>query len=237
MRRIKQKMMAGSVMMACLTLGAGGLHAQVTNLATITATAQVQGAYNYSYNSKTHVATYSEAAPTKVALDTKQLLARMATAENAEGNYGSTTFPSGAKLVAISENNSPDFQVLTSKDAFLVDVSDLLSVTNPDDISVQSFKASSQYELLTPSETQLGISTLTYNDIGAVGSSSGIEFDLSGLATSVNTDSTPNSKTLAYKETQTFNLNNGAGDGSYQDTPMVITGSLSGSGSVNLTAP
>ncbi len=47
MKRTTKKMMAGTVALACLTLGAGGLHAQVTQVLTIKATASVQGGYSY----------------------------------------------------------------------------------------------------------------------------------------------------------------------------------------------
>jgi N-methylhydantoinase B/oxoprolinase/acetone carboxylase alpha subunit len=235
-------MMAGSVMMAFLTLGAGGLHAQVTNLVTITATAQVNGKYSYSYNNKTGVTTYSYASPTKVTFGTKQILARLAVAENAEGNYGATNFPSGAKLVVVSSYNSsgPDFQVMSSKNVLLVDVKDIL--TGSGSGGIYSGKTSNQYEnnqdfdiLSDPSTTSEEIFTLTYNDTGAFGGT-GIQFYLTGLATSETTDATPNSKTLAYKETDSYTMSSSAGDGTYFGNQLVITGSLTASGSAELTA-
>jgi hypothetical protein len=244
MKRINQKMMAGSVMMAFLTLGAGGLHAQLTNLVTITATAQVQGTNSYSYNTKTHVGTYTYAAPTKVAISTKQLLTRLALAENTEGNYtAGTTFPSGAKLVAVNgSGNGPDFQVLASNSSLLVDVSDLLTGTNSGvysnggNNSVYSGKYSYQHNVAVGSETDLQIFSLNYNDVAVFGDSEGLEFSLSGLATSTETESAPNSKTLAYTATQSIKLSNGAGDGFYKNSYFIVTGGLSASGSAKLTA-
>ena len=86
MKKINQKMMAGTVALAFLTLGAGGLHAQVTQVLTITATASVQGDYSYSYNAKTGITTYTYAAPTKHSVATKDILSLLAT------DY-STTWP------------------------------------------------------------------------------------------------------------------------------------------------
>ena len=57
MKRTTKKIMAGTVALSCLTLGAGGLHAQVAQVLTIKASASVQGAYSQSYNSHTYVTT------------------------------------------------------------------------------------------------------------------------------------------------------------------------------------
>jgi len=68
------KLMAGAVALMVLTLGAGAVHAQVTQVLTIKATALVQGANSQSTNSHTDVITYTTAAPIKRSVATKDFL-------------------------------------------------------------------------------------------------------------------------------------------------------------------
>ena len=109
--------MAGAVALMVLTLGAGAVHAQVTQVLTIKATASVQGGYSYSYNSHTYVTTYTTAAPIKHSVATKDLLTLLAT------DY-KTTFPSGAKLIS----NDNGIQVVDKNNNLLQDVSSIISI-------------------------------------------------------------------------------------------------------------
>jgi hypothetical protein len=222
MKKINQKMMAGTVAMAFLTLGAGGLHAQVTQLLTITASASVQGAYSYSYNAKTGITTYTYAAPTKYSISTKSILAILAT------DYH-TTFPSGAKLV--QDGNSGDIQVVASNGTLLQDVSGVMNLSNPGNNDIHSGKSTSQFPGIgTSSDSSLG--TINFDDTGIGGT---LQFYLTGITTGSTTDTTPNKTTGAYTETDTGSLTSGTGEGSYQNNPFVCTGTASASGKATLT--
>src|SRR5271170_4366539 len=113
MKRTTKKIMAGTIALAALTLGAGGLHAQVTQVLTIKASASIQGAYSYSYNAHTGILNYSYAAPSKHSIATKDILGILATDYN-------TTFPSGAKLV--QDGNSGHVEVVDKNNNLLQDV-------------------------------------------------------------------------------------------------------------------
>lgn len=65
------------------------------------------------------------AKPSKVAVKTKDLLARMAQAEYMAGNYGSTSFPAGSRLIYVAENDGGYFVVVDYYGNFLCDVSDI----------------------------------------------------------------------------------------------------------------
>lgn len=75
--KLATKIIASTAALGFLTMTAGGLQAQqATNLVTLTATALVQGTTN---NNGTVTTTK---APTQVTLNTKQILAFLATAEH-----------------------------------------------------------------------------------------------------------------------------------------------------------
>jgi hypothetical protein len=252
MKRVTQKMMAGTVALACLTLGAGGLHAQVTQVVTIKASASVQGGYSTSTNSHTGITTDIYATPTKHSVATKDLLALLALDENAEGNYpAGTNFPSGAKLVIITPdpdggsggsvtltpvgntpvvNNSGPFQVVDKNNNTLVDVSDIISINSAGSNVITSSRSTSSNPGLGTS-TDLELLSIKFDDTGAGGS---LKFFLTGIWTSKTTDTTPNKTTGAYTESSSGSLSFGTGEGSYLGNPFVCTGTVSTSGKATL---
>jgi hypothetical protein len=247
MKRTTKKLMAGTVALACLTLGAGGLHAQVTQVLTVKTTASVQGGYSTSTNSHTGILTYTYATPTKHSVATKDLLALLALDENAEGNYPGTNFPSGAKLVMTPVtpdpdggsftvtpvpmiNNSSPFQVVDKNNNTLVGVSDIISINSAGSNVITSSKSTSSNPSLGTS-TDLELLSIKFDDTGAGGS---LKFFLSGIWTSKITDTTPQKTTGAYTESISGSLSSGTGEGSYQGNPFVCTGTASESGKATL---
>ena len=222
MKRTTKKMMAGAVALACLTLGAGGLHAQVTQVFTTSVTASVQGAYSSSYNGKTGITTYTYAAPTKFSIATKNILTLLA------ADYH-TNFPSGAKL--IMDGTSGNVEVVGKTNNLLQDVSSIISINPAGTNDITSSKGTSQYNGLGTS-TDLQLLTIKYDDTGAGGN---LQFFLTGIGTGKTTDSTPNKTTGAYTETSTGSLSSGTGEGNSQGNPFVCTGTGSASGKATLT--
>jgi hypothetical protein len=224
--KLKNIIMAGAAL-AFLTIAAGSLQAQLTQILTITATASLQGG---STDNGT-VTTY--AAPIKHTADTKQILAFLAQDENVEGNYGSTNFPSGAKLV-IAANGA--FQVLDKSDNLLVDVSDILSSSNPGTNNIFSGKQNDTNGLASPTTTDLSLLTITFDDSNVGEGAVGLTFSMTGIGTGKTTDTTPNVSTGAYTETDSGSLTSATGEGSYQGDPLVVTGSAkaSGKGTLNI---
>jgi hypothetical protein len=219
MKRTTKKIMAGTVALACLTLGAGDLHAQVTQVLTIKATASAQGADSQSTNSHTDVITYTTAAPIKRSVATKDFLTLLAQDYN-------TVFPSGAKIVS----NINGIQVVDKNNNLLQDVSSVISINTPGNNDITSGKSISTYPNLKTS-TDLQLLTIKYDDTGVGGS---LQFFLTGIATSKTTDSTPNKTTGAYTESSSGSLSSGTGEGSYQGTPFVCAGTASASGKATL---
>lgn len=222
MKRTTKKMLAGTVAMACLTLGAGGLHAQVTQVLTISATASVQGAYNSSYNMKTGITTYTYATPTKFSIATKNILTLLGT------DYH-TNFPSGAKLVV--DGNSGNIEVVNKTNSVLQDISSIMSIsTGTNDIF--SGKGTSQFPGLGTG-TDLQLLTITFDDTG-IPAGGNLKFFLTGVAKTTLSDSTPNKITKAYTESDSGSLSSGTGEGNFQGNPFVCTGTASASGKTTL---
>ena len=236
--KLKITVIAGTAL-AMSVFAPGALPGQVMNTVTITTAIQLQN------NSSTTGTITTTTAPTKYAFDTKQILAGLAEAEYLEGHYPGYTFPSGfpagAKLVMVAtagQNTNFDFQVVTSKNVLIVDVSDLLTglATGVYGGDITSGKKVTTTGLADPTLTDAEIFTVTYDDTGVPGSL-GIKLALSGLMTNTVTDTVPNKTTLVYTETQTHILTAAAGDGSYQADPGVGTCTFSATGKGTLTAP
>jgi hypothetical protein len=233
--KLKTTIITGLATLAFLTFAAGSLQAQIISLVTITATASVQ-------NPTTDNGTVSTtSAPTKVSVTTKQILSALAIAEHIEGNYlPGSTFPAGAKLVVVIGHGGtpPDFQVVDAHNILLVDVSDIISAQNTGQFGskVTSGKQNDVTGLANPSQTELQIFTLIYDDTAIAGSQN-IQFYLTGAMSSVTTDTVPNVATGAYTETQTDKMTDGAGDGNANAVPLVITGSVTAVGKANFVLP
>lgn len=202
----------------------GCLQAQTTNAINIAFVASVQN------DSSDVSGVTTTPVPTKHAVTTPTILGWLAVAENAEGNYGSTSFPSGSKLVVIDS----DFQVLDANNNLLVDVSDIISghdgyLGN----EITSGKQNDTTGLAFPNTTSMHILTVYYDDTGISGST-GVKFYMTGLMTSKTIDTVPNSTTGVYTEVQTHKLASGTGEGVYQGHQFVLTGGLSAVGKASL---
>ena len=225
--------LAGAVALAALTLNAP-LQAQVTNVITLTATSQSQQA------TTTNGTTITTAAPNKTSINTKMILGFLAQDEYAEGKYVTNTFPAGAQLVVINDNGCPIFQVLSSSNTFLVDVSDIIFVDQGrlgnDIFSGQRNGANG---LAIKKFTDQRLLTFGFNDFyvhDTYGDVVGLTFYMNGLMTSTTTDTTPDSS-KHYTESHTGKMANAAGEGVFQGQPFVITGTLNVSGKSTLTLP
>jgi len=228
----KNKFFTVAAVLSLLTLADGSLQAQVTNLVTISGTALLQG-------DTTNNGTISTtAAPIKYAVSTKTILAQLATDENAAGNYPTNVFPSGAKLVAIVSPgsgffNNADFQVLDKTNKLLVDVSDILSASQGNNL-IYSGKSSDATQLSSPTQNANLIVFLTYDDSGSTGA---LEFQIGGLMAATVSDTTPNVITGVYTETQSAKIAAMAGEGTADGNPFVFSGNLTFAGKGTLTLP
>jgi len=207
------------------------LQAQTTNQVIITATATVQ---NPSSNDNGTVTTTP--APTSLALSTKQILSFLAVDESSEGNYAQTNFPAGAKLMLLPDTGSgPDFQVWGKTNNLLVDVSDLLTLTNGGDYGslITSGKINDANSLPSPATTNQQIVTIDYDDSSAGGN---LQFYISGTGKDITDYTVIRPSAGTYKETESNSATGMSGDGNYTDTngnvnPLVVTGSFAASGS------
>ena len=221
--KLRTKIIAGIAALAFLTFAAGSLQAQqVTNLLAITATIQEQGGTNNNGTVTT------VAAPTKLALNTKQILVFMARDEYAAGRYAFTNFPAGAKLAAIVSETSYICQVLDKNNNLIVDVSNILRIPINGIVEVHSGKTENSTGWGDPTVTKLQVPTIDYDDSGIIG---GVRFqcNMTGLMKSTVTYAISSStKTLGV--TTSAKIAAFAGTGSYEGTHFVITGSLSAAG-------
>lgn len=215
------RIMAGTVALAALTLGAGTFDAQVTQVLTIKATASAQGANSQSANSNTDVITYTTVAPIKRSVATKDFL------NFSVADYN-TNFPSGEKL--IMDGTTDKIGVVDKINALLQDVSSIISINSAGNNDINSGKSTSTYPGLGTS-TDLQLLTIKYDDTGAGAS---LQFFLTGIGTGKTTDSTPNKTTGAYTESSSGSLSSGTGEGNYQGNPFVCTGTASASGKATL---
>jgi len=195
------------------------LHAQTTNMVTFTAAAQLQGATN----DNGVVSTISP--PAKLILNTRQILAYLAQDEFASGNYASATFPEGAKLMAPSWNGI--FQVWDKENNLLVVVTNVLTRSQYTNFVV-SGKRTDATGLSDRTITASYIWRITYND-SAIAGGAGLTFYLQGLTKDTITESAP-SAAGTYTETILNVMSGATGDGYYQGTPLVVSGSQTVSG-------
>lgn len=229
---MRNKIIAGTVALAFLTFVSGKLQAQVTCVVTIKATISVPSTHETNNGS-----IYTIPSPTKVKFDTKEILKELAVAENLAGHYPATTFPSGAKLAAVCTQefgSSPDFEVLDKNNNVLVHVNDILSAASDGKYgsAVLSGKGDNGTNFSHPTQTDLEIYTIAFDDTAIVGSSN-IKLYFAGLMTSVITNSTPNRNTGSYKQSHSYKLPSGSGDGVYTTSaPIVVTGSYTATGNI-----
>ena len=232
--KLRSNIIAGAAALAFLAITAGSIEGQVKTIVAFTGTALVQG------SSTNNGAVTQYAAPAKQALATKDILQHLALDENAAGKYKSTTFPSGAQLVAIISNtagNKGTFQVLDKNNNLLVDVSNILSISyGTYGHSIISGLQNDDTGLSAPSRAVSNVLTISYDDSGITGSV-GFRFYMTGMITRTTTDTTPSGKTRVYTETQSGTMSTAAGEGDYQGQPFVFTGSLTLSGQGTFRLP
>lgn len=227
----KSKLILGITCLALASFSANHIQAQgaVMNTATVSLSASIQSEVS---SDNGNVTTY--AAPIKFSIKTKDILSALAIAENQEGNYPSSSFPSGAKLVVFltgGDSSSPDFEVVDKSNNFLVDVSDIVSGTPSGSAYVYSGKVSDDTGLGSPSQTDIQIYTITYDDTGIDGSLN-LQFTLTGVLTELVSDGKVNLSTGLYTESQSHKLTLGTGDGSFSGQAIIVSGttSLAGKG-------
>jgi len=218
---------------AVALFAAGSLQAEVkstvASTVTIAATALVQ---NISTDNGTATVTSS---PTKYKINTKSLLASLAKAKYFEGLWKDTYFPPGAKLVMVNTTGSSAVFLVVNKSGSEVYVDVTGIITTNDNASfgsdVFSGKQNDRTGLANPTLTDQKILTFTYDDTNSGGT---LKFYLSGLMTEKTTDSAPGGAGH-YTESKSYTVDHGAGDGSLQTVPLVITGNLNARGSATLS--
>jgi len=231
---IKSIIITGTVVGVFLTLAAGRVQAQVTNVILLTATSLSQQGANDDGTTTT------TPAPNKTSVTTKLLLGFLARDEFAEGKYGATNFPAGSQLVVVNDHGCPYFQVLTASNTFLVDVSDIILVREGrlgNDIF--SGKRNDATGLASTKATDIRVLTIGYDDSqvqDTFGDVVGLGFYMTGLMTSTTTDTAPTSAKV-YTETHVGKMTTALGEGIYQGRPFVISGSLNVSGKGTFTLP
>jgi hypothetical protein len=234
--KLNSTLIAGAAALAFVAAGASSLQAQVTNLVAITAIAEPQGDTNVAnglilFNT-----------PTKVAVNTQTILAKLALDKHAQGVFNATNFPSGSKLAMIVSNTSVmAFQVLSKTNSVLADVSDIVSFSTNATPFVFSGKinaldyATSRSVVPDPSLTTLLIANISYNDSGIAGGQN-LRFYLTGLVKLMDTH-TPIGKSGAYSKKITFVMTPLVGAGTNQgDRFVIVSGNLTASGKA-LVAP
>lgn len=201
---------------------------EVVNVVTITATATVQNE-NVVDNGTNTVTP----APLVRSVKTKDVLKQLALDKFAQGDYETTNFPSGAKLVVFGEPGSFTFQVWGRTNNFLVDVSDIIRLEEYGRRNVFSGRVNNDTSLANHTITDRRIMGLSFDDT-FIPDGGNIQFYMVGIVKSVITDTTPNSTTGRYTETQLHSASAAAGEGSYHDSSLVISGSFSAGGKATL---
>ena len=228
MTKLTGKPLVFLVLCACLISTTHTLFAPPTSVVavvTFTGVATVQG--GSSYVSPYVVYT----APTKVKVDTKFLLAALGAAG---ANSPLPGFPADAKLVLTGTGSMPAFQVWSRENTFLADVSSFMYLTEVDAGSIWVGKINPINDLGAPTYTQNMNVSFFFN---AITGGTGLMFKLQGLASHVTTDGQINATTHLYKETSSFASKYLSGYGSYQTSPILMTGNLKAVGTAPLPAP
>jgi hypothetical protein len=146
--------------------------------------------------------------------------------EYIDGNWGSTTFPSGAKLVEVDGS----FQVLDKNNNLLVDVSNIITLSTGNNY-ISAGKVDDSSGLASPSTTVTQILFLTFDDTHIGGD---IQFTIGGLATITTNDTKPNGYGL-YTEKTSYKASAVAGEGTAKGASIVISGTVSASGKGTLS--
>jgi hypothetical protein len=219
-QKIKMLLMSTTVTGLWLALP-GILQAQLEKV-TITATIYEQGAQS----DNGHTTTISP--PTKHPVTTVNFLEQLAKDEAAEGRWGGGHFPAGAQLVY----NGSGFEIAQGTNE-LVDVSDILTVAfnGQNDVTNGSYLDAKGSGTAPFTSSNYKLVTLAYDDSSSTGE---LTFSVTGLGILTATATTPNARTGSFKQSETFSLQDGTGEGTLTGTPFVVTGfTLTASGSAN----
>ncbi|MGD1087415.1 MAG: hypothetical protein ABR955_01635 [Verrucomicrobiota bacterium] len=244
--KLKNKIITVGAALAFLTFATCGLQAQITNLVTITATAWEQGT-NYNITNiviklgTTNVTVYTKyVKPPQESLDTKDILKELAKDEDAAGLWTSNNFPSGAQLAVIDGGDITNkFVVLGKTNNLLVVVTNIVSLAKgTNDIDVVSGEENDTTGLYSPSKTDMHLLDFIFDDTAITNAGSGdIKFDLLGLDTQKVTDTKPVASGAHegdYTETVSTSVPSAVGEGTDNGIDVVLTGSITGTGSVKL---
>jgi hypothetical protein len=201
----------------------------VQMICTVTETISVQG------NSTTADNTVTVPSPKKYSLTTKSLLAMLASYEWQAGNYESSNFPSGSKLVFFYDQSgaaSNYFAVEDKAGNQLVDVSDLLTCTSQDANQLTSGKSSINSGEFPWNADFIGL--FTFDDTSKGG---GEQIPLSGLVkfSITDTQSKLSSITVLVKDKVSLSLTHGVGSGYWNQTNCIVQGELEASGHASWT--
>jgi hypothetical protein len=201
--------------LALLTLKASAVVPRIPFIASFAITAFTQNP-----NTVTTLTTVTVPAITQTAITTKTLLPIIAQDENEEGNYGSTTFPEGAKLVFLADPLSFEdsgYVVEDKNGNILVDVSDLMTLEPENGVVVNSYVQTISTGLFKTLTTQY-IAIVTFDDSAAGGTTQ--------FAISYSLDATT-TETLSSKgvvtESASSKLGAASGTATLNGIPAVLT--------------
>lgn len=154
------------------------------------------------------------------------LLNRLAVDENIAGNFDSTTFPRGSRIVATNGTI-----VVMSGTNVLVDVSNILSVQFGDNTIFSG--GTDTNGLARPSQTRIHLANVNFDDT-SINTTDGLRFFLQGIMTEIRSDGAPNNSGV-FTESQTISMPSSAGEGSTgvgsgDERQIIVSGSLFGNG-------
>lgn len=214
-----------AIAVACLT---SPLRAEVVQTVTLTVTTYTQ-ATNYDTGT-----VWNFANPIVKTYNTQAILNFLAHDKQVQGQWNSSVFPAGAKLVLTTNT----FLVLDSANHLLADVSDILKLTAAAGGSepILSGKWSETNPLSLPSSKIMELLRVNFDDTALPGETIGT-FYVQGVATQTVTDTVPTALG-AYTETRTFKIPGAAGTGRWSNgSPFVCSGNLKASGRQGLVPP
>jgi hypothetical protein len=229
---MKTTLLRLSLIAAALAAALPAAYAQtkIDDLTVISTTLKLQ-LQSPGYNSDNgKIATYDK--PVKQTITTKNLLSRLAIDKYAQGQYGSTSFPTGSKL----GYTKGQFVVVKDNSEFIVDVSDIISISGGE-YTILSGTIKNATGLANPKTTELALLRLEFDDTFISGGSN-LKFFVQGLNTTKTADTDPNSDGK-YNEQSSEKTEDLTGEGTSLGTPFVVTGNLEGrrDTALNLTEP
>ena len=163
---------------------------------------------------------------------TGEFLARLAEDEFLENNWPSNSFPAGARLAIVPNNEDAFFGVVLGTNV-LVNVSDIINFDS-DSIQVVAGSQNLQTGLAHPMTKQIHLGSISFDDRGIGNPDGSLRFSLQGIITETTVDSAP--RNGFYTEVQTAKMTSGAGDGRRANVPFVCTGSVLVTGKIVLPA-